>query len=613
MCENKRKLCINIKCEICFERSFSSFDSKKVDCWSKKNLISPRSVYKSSRTIVLFDCDKCNHEFEKSLDKVTGKRLDWCSYCTNKKLCNNNDCIKCFNNSFSSFFDQKKLSCWSTTNKESPREIFKYSHKKIFFKCDECKHEFGNKLKNISNKNKLHWCSYCSNKNLCNNDECKICFDKSFESFENKKKLSCFNFAKNKIIPRNLFKGSDKIYFFNCDKCYHEFEISLTGVTNKNQPRWCPYCSNQKLCDDDNCIICFNKSFASFNSKKLLCWSSKNKETPREIFKGSDKKYFFDCDKCNHEFEGSLNHITCKKNATWCSYCSGKNLCSNDECIMCFNKSFASFDTKKLLCYSKKNEKTPREIFKGSENKIIFDCYKCVHEFTSILYNITGKNHWCPYCSNQKLCDDNNCMTCFNKSFLSFDDKKKLSCWSIKNKINPRDIFKGTTEKYLFDCSECKNEFKSSISHITNKNSLTWCPTCKNKTEKKLLTFLQKYYNNDVKYQPKFDWCKNEDTNKHLPFDFVIEKYNLIIELDGLQHFKQVRNWISPEKNQDRDIYKMNKAKENNYSLIRILQEDVLFNKIKWEELLLKNIKKYDIPTIIPIEKENGKKYKYII
>jgi hypothetical protein len=54
----------------------------------------------------------------------------------------------------------------------------------------------------------------------------------------------------------------------------------------------------------------------------------------------------------------------------------------------------------------------------------------------------------------------------------------------------------------------------------------------------------------------------------------------IIIELDGLQHFKQVSNWKSPDDNLINDKYKMKCVNENNYSIIRILQDDV-YNWLK--------------------------------
>ena len=59
-------------------------------------------------------------------------------------------------------------------------------------------------------------------------------------------------------------------------------------------------------------------------------------------------------------------------------------------------------------------------------------------------------------------------------------DKNKVECWSDKNKKKPRDVFKCSNKKYLFDCDECGSEIKITLSGIIRGN---WCPICKNKTE----------------------------------------------------------------------------------------------------------------------------------
>jgi very-short-patch-repair endonuclease len=113
-----------------------------------------------------------------------------------------------------------------------------------------------------------------------------------------------------------------------------------------------------------------------------------------------------------------------------------------------------------------------------------------------------------------------------------------------------------------------------------------WCNICTNKTEKKLYEYLSPLYPSIIK-EFKRDWCKRIN---HLPFDFCIEEHHIIIELDGRQHFIQVSNWDSPEQQQDNDKYKMQKANENGYSVIRIIQEDVLFDSYDWKTELQHNI-----------------------
>jgi very-short-patch-repair endonuclease len=79
--------------------------------------------------------------------------------------------------------------------------------------------------------------------------------------------------------------------------------------------------------------------------------------------------------------------------------------------------------------------------------------------------------------------------------------------------------------------------------------------------------------------QFKQEWCKNK---KCLPYDFCIPELNIIIELDGEQHFKQVSNWKSPEDTFAIDKYKEQCANDNHYSMIRLLQEDVWNDRYDW-------------------------------
>ena len=76
-----------------------------------------------------------------------------------------------------------------------------------------------------------------------------------------------------------------KYKWFDCDKCPHEFESAIKHITSGS---WCPYCSVpvKKMCDKEDCIHCFNNSFASYDKKtlsgkkKVDCWSDKNELKP---------------------------------------------------------------------------------------------------------------------------------------------------------------------------------------------------------------------------------------------------------------------------------------------------------------------------------------------
>jgi very-short-patch-repair endonuclease len=400
-----------------------------------------------------------------------------------------------------------------------------------------------------------------------------ILFEKSFASNEKSKYWSDKNLNK----PRDVFKSSGDKYYFNCNcnYCNHSIFMSLVNINNNNS--WCSYCSNKELCNN-KCEICFNKSFASHEKSQF--WNIKNTVKPREICKNSSSiKYIFTCNICNHEFNNILSDI-CR--GFWCPYCSNppKQLCNQDECKKCLDKSFASHEKSKHLFDKTINI---RQIFKYSNIKYEFKCNICEHIFDSAVNNVTNLNRWCPYCSYppQKLCDDNDCKNCYNKSFASHE---KVKYWSNKNEVNPRNIFKSTHYKYWFKCNK-DHEFESQLNNIING---CWCRYCVNKTEQKLYDNLQPIYNN-LEQQFKVEWCINIT---FLPFDFILEEHKIIIELDGIQHFEQVSNWDSPQKTHERDKYKMKQANDNGYSIIRILQEDVFYDTYQWLEELKINIEK---------------------
>ncbi|NDE18276.1 hypothetical protein EBZ80_25505 [bacterium] len=90
--------------------------------------------------------------------------------------------------------------------------------------------------------------------------------------------------------------------------------------------------------------------------------------------------------------------------------------------------------------------------------------------------------------------------------------------WSAENTETPRQVFKSSHEKYMFDCDRC---FETFLSRPSNINQGTWCPYCLRKTEKKLLDRLRSVFP-DAQAQFRPEWCWNHLTGRCLPFDFVV-------------------------------------------------------------------------------------------
>lgn len=155
-------------------------------------------------------------------------------------------------------------------------------------------------------------------------------------------------------------------------------------------------------------------------------------------------------------------------------------------------------------------------------------------------------------------------------------------------------VYTGCNVEVSIYCTQCNQYFlQTPTKHLSGHG----CIHCVNKTESLVCSQLKMTYvsiTNDSK-SVRFAWCKTSNDN-YLPFDMVILEYKIIIEVDGPQHFRQVRDWKSPSYQQQNDKYKMKCANDNGYSVIRIIQEDIYNDTYDWLRELKDSIEsiKYD-------------------
>jgi len=75
--------------------------------------------------------------------------------------------------------------------------------------------------------------------------------------------------------------------------------------------------------------------------------------------------------------------------------------------------------------------------------------------------------------------------------------------------------------------------------------------------------------------------------NTKLRYDIILLEKNIIIEVDGNQHFKGNKKWGSSNDIRARDIQKMTIALTNGYNIIRIKQNDIIDkSKFEWRIIL---------------------------
>ena len=238
------------------------------------------------------------------------------------------------------------------------------------------------------------------------------------------------------------------------------------------------------------------------------------------------------------------------------------NHLSNFNCQKCSNNfklNTQIFIEKSKQIHENKYDYSKVEYI-NTDTPVIISC-KTHGDFKQIPDFHINRKCGCPKCSNNVK---------FN--LLEFIDKSNQI---HNNNYNYSKVDYINNKKPIIIICKKHGEFtQQPYVHLLNHG----CPSCINKTEFKFFNRIKELYPR-IKRQYKVEWCKNK---LYLPFDFVIEELNIIIELDGDQHFKQISNWTSPEIQIEKDKYKMKCANENGFSVIRILQNDVSKDIFDW-------------------------------
>lgn len=234
---NTRFMCGD--CEVCEPRSFATHPYSAN--WSYQlNDTTPRQCFKTSHLKYWFSCPTCHHDFDATLaNVVAGKVCPFCSKPT-KKLCDDENCQQCFENSFAS---HPKAVDW-VDERCSPRDEFKYSNKLYSFHCSACRHISQYRLNDFASNNIA--CGFCCTptKRLCMDSNCTHCHSRSFASHVMAAKWC----PTNKLKPREIFLHCNNKFWFVCTDCNYRFSAAPCGLTQGRSGQcMCRYKTEKKL------------------------------------------------------------------------------------------------------------------------------------------------------------------------------------------------------------------------------------------------------------------------------------------------------------------------------------------------------------------------------
>ena len=224
--------------------------------------------------------------------------------------------------------------------------------------------------------------------------------------------------------------------------------------------------------------------------------------------------------------------------------------------------------------------------YKNNRTKV-----KIIHKICGSEFEQTPSNHLhktnpqgCPYCYGNTLMTKEQFIEKSKKTWgeLSYD-------YSKVNYVNSRTkvFLKCNKHNYWFEQSPKK--------HYLGQGCIFCQP--KSKGEDKIASFL-KEHNIDFKKEYSFKDCKYK---RILPFDFYLPDYNIVIEYQGEQHFKQDRREHSEklELRQFKDKIKRQYCYQNNIIEIELCYFDNLNEKLYNLLELLEDTKCLDPLTLV--------------
>lgn len=359
-------------------------------------------------------------------------------------------------------------------------------------------------------------------------------------------------FKDNKFVLLNSYSKNNKTRVIFKDKFGFKYDVVFRSLLRENF---------------GNSIVEKRNPFSLYNISLWLKLNNKDFElSDKNIYNGSKENLEFYHDTCQEYFYMSWERILQGQN---CSVCSGHQVGKYNNLEYLFPEIAKEWD------YSKNNG-SPKDYTGGSHYLANWVCFRNKeHKWNSAIKSRTIRGDGCPACAGKVVTNLNKLSVLYPEIAFEWHPTKN-------GDLTPYDVSYGSHEKVWWLCNKCLFPWPSTISDRTIGGN--GCPQCsESKGEKEVRNYLN---NNRIIYVPeyKFHDCRNI---LPLPFDFYLPDYNVLIEYDGIIHYKDKFNDPNEFKLvKKRDKIKTKYCKDNNIKLIRIPYWE--FNNI--EKILTKEL-----------------------
>jgi len=352
---------------------------KEWDC--EKNGEGPENYTSGSVHKAWWICEKnFYHKWQAVIQSRTRyiNKISGCPYCSNHKVCNDNNLNVLFPEIAKEFHPTKN------GNKKANDFVFG-SHSKVWWQCSKNKkHEWKAAIVDRTGANKS-CCPYCVNQKINDDNNLNVLFPKISKEWH--------PLRNNKLKPENFAPGSNKKIWWKCEENHEwistiKYRTSSYKKNTKFNKGSCPYCSGQKLTEYNNLLFKFPEICKEWHLIK------NDDKKPENFTWGSHYKAWWQCSKNkNHVWQASISGRTAEK-GTNCPYCDGKKVDKNNNLLFKFPEIAKEFHP------IKNGDKIPEDFVAGSNKKAWWQCKKNKkHEWFATIGDRTGShNSGCPHC-----------------------------------------------------------------------------------------------------------------------------------------------------------------------------------------------------------------------
>lgn len=213
---------------------------------------------------------------------------------------------------------------------------------------------------------------------------------------------------------------------------------------------------------------------------------------------------------------------------------------------------------------------SPYTFCSGSKKKLWWKC-KNEHSWRASPSDRKYRGSGCPYCSNKKVLKGYNDIATTNPNLVKYFENEE-DCYKYT---------KSSSKEVNLVCPICKSRKKTKIDWLSSQGFS--CSNCGDG-----ISYGEKFISNLLKQLNIENISQYKIENKK--YDFYVKKYNCIIEVNGMQHYKDT-SWSTLKYQKENDLYKKNLAISKGISSYIVLnfsysEYDYVVNEIKNSKIL---------------------------